>query len=175
VKRAGDVLSALFDEGFLEKAKSYSAFFSCWKDLMEKNGIPAAADHSRVKTIEKGIVWAEVDHPGWKQVLQTKESKLLADFQYRFPDMGISGLSISLCKPGALGSPQEAALEKPATAPEKRPPAGDTAPDGGPAGGLAVPQGAGYDAIKDEAFKEALMRLERSVNEREERKEKREK
>jgi hypothetical protein len=153
VKRAGDVLSALFDEGFLEKAKSYSAFFSCWKDLMEKNGIPAAADHSRVKTIERGIVWAEVDHPGWKQVLQTKESKLLADFQYRFPDMGISGLSISLCKPGALGAPQE----------EKRPLAEIPAP----AGSLAVqPQGAGYDAIKDEAFKETLMRLERSVIEK---------
>jgi hypothetical protein len=48
-------------------------------------------------------------------------------------------------------------------------------PVGAPASGLAVPQGAGYDAIKDEGFKEALMRLERSVIEREERKEKREK
>jgi hypothetical protein len=159
VKRAGDVLSALFDEGFLEKAKTYSAFFSCWKDLMEKNGIPAAADHSRVKTIERGIVWAEVDHPGWKQVLQTKESKLLYDFQYRFPDMGISGLSISLCKPGALGVPQEAAVA------EKRPPAEIPAPTSG-SGFAEQPQGAGYDAIKDEAFKEALMRLERSVNEK---------
>jgi hypothetical protein len=168
VKKAGDLLSALFDEGFLEKAKTYSAFFSCWKDLMEKNGIPAAADHSRVKTIERGIVWAEVDHPGWKQVLQTKESKLLYDFQYRFPDMGISGLSISLCKPGALGvtkesSPHSAAVQETAAAVklEKHPPAEISG--GGFAG---QPQGAGYDAIKDEAFKEVLMRLERSVNEK---------
>jgi hypothetical protein len=165
VKRAGDVLSALFDEGFLEKAKSYSAFFSCWKDLMEKNGIPAAADHSRVKTIERGIVWVEVDHPGWKQVLQTKESKLLSDYRYRFPDMGITGLSISLCKPGALGAPYEAEGNLGSVGPrcgvaepEKRPPAEVPAP--------AVPQNAGYDTIKDGAFKEALMRLERSVIEK---------
>jgi hypothetical protein len=159
VKRAGEVLSALFDEGFFEKAKSYSAFFSCWNDLIEKNEIlPAAADHSRVKTIERGIVWVEVDHPGWKQVLQTKQSKLLFDFQYRFPDMGITGLSISLCKPGALSAPQELVSEKPAPAnPEKRPPAEVPAHQ---------PQGEGYDAIKDEAFKEALMRLERSVIEK---------
>jgi hypothetical protein len=162
VKRAGDVLSALFDEGFLEKAKSYSAFFSCWNDMMEKNGIPAADDHSRVKTIERGIVWVEADHPGWKQVLQTKESKLLFDFQYRFPDMGIKGLSISLCKPGTLGvtqesSPQDAVAEKPAVNPDKHPLAEIPA---------YQPQSEGYDAIKDEAFKEVLMRLERSVIEK---------
>jgi hypothetical protein len=101
MKRAGDVLSALFDESFMRQAGGYSALFSCWKDLTEKNGIAAAGDHSWIKSMEKGIVWLEVDHPGWKQILQTKESKLLSDFQRRFPDMDISGISIALCRPGA--------------------------------------------------------------------------
>ena len=100
MKRVGDLLSALFDENFLEKTRGYSAFFDCWEDLMLKNGIAAAGGHSWIKSVEKGLVWIEVDHPGWKQILQTKESKLLHDFRYRFPDMGISGISIVLCKPG---------------------------------------------------------------------------
>ena len=165
MKRAGDVLSAIFDEGMMEKAKTYSALFSCWQDLMEKNGIPAAADHSRVKTIDRGIVWAEVDHPGWKQILQSKESKLLSDFRYRFPKMGISGFSISLCKPGALrqnpdGDPaNRPAVETAVT--EKHLPERVAAPDA-----ADVQTGSGYEAIKDEAFKETLMRLEKRIAEK---------
>jgi hypothetical protein len=98
MKRVGDVLSAIFDEGLVKKAKGYSALFSCWKDMTEKNGIAAAADHTWIKSIERGLVWIEVDHPGWKQILQTKESKLLSDFRRRFPEMEISGISIMLSR-----------------------------------------------------------------------------
>jgi len=98
MKRIGDVLSAIFDDNVVQKAKGYSAFFSCWKDLAEKNGIAAAADHSWIKSLDKGIVWVEVDHPGWKLTLQTKQSKLLSDFQYRFPELHISGISIVLAR-----------------------------------------------------------------------------
>jgi len=100
MKRVGDLISAIFDEKFIEKTRGYSAFFDCWEDLMVKNGIANVAGHSWIKSVEKGLVWIEVDHPGWKQILQTKESKLLHDFRYRFPDMGISGISIVLCKAG---------------------------------------------------------------------------
>lgn len=100
MRSAGEVLSTLFDEGFLREAQSYSDLFTCWRDITEKNGIPFAADHSWIKTMERGLVWIEVDHPGWKQILQTKESKLLSDFRRRFPEMDISGLSLSLGKPG---------------------------------------------------------------------------
>jgi len=103
--RVGDILSALFDEEFAKKAGNYSALFSCWKDMTEKNGIGAAADHSRIVSMERGFVRIEVDHPGWKQILQTKESKLLDDFCRRFPEMNICGLSIM------LGAPEKAQHE----------------------------------------------------------------
>jgi hypothetical protein len=98
MKRVGDVLSAIFDENFKKRAEGYSDLFSCWKDITEKNGIAAAADHTWIKSLERGLVWIEVDHPGWKQILQTKESKLLSDFRYRFPEMDISGISIMLSR-----------------------------------------------------------------------------
>ena len=104
MKRAGDILSALFDEKFMKKAGEYSDLVSCWKDLAEENGIAAAADHSRIKNLNRGIVLLEADHPGWKQIIKTKESALLAGLRRRFPDMGISGLSVVLGKPDATGS-----------------------------------------------------------------------
>jgi predicted nucleic acid-binding Zn ribbon protein len=99
MKTAGDILSTLFDQGFAQKAKGYSNFFDSWADITEKNGIAAAADHSRIKELEKGIVYIEMDHPGWKQILQTKQTKLLNDFRYRFPDLDITGISLMLSKP----------------------------------------------------------------------------
>jgi len=156
MKRAGDVFSSLFDEAMLAKADGYSSLLSCWKDLMEKNGIAAAASHSWIQSMDRGLVWVEVDHPGWKQLLQTKESKLLSDFRRRFPEMDISGMAIMLCRPGS--SP------KPPAAQEEAPPLPAAAPV---ADGMDAVSDADYEAIKDDALKAALMRLERSIAARE--------
>jgi len=164
MKRIGDLISTIFDEKFIEKTKGYSTLFDCWEDLMLKNGIARAVGHSWIKSVEKGLVWIEVDHPGWKQILQTKESKLLHDFKYRFPDMGISGISIVLCRPGS----QDARLQPPAgrakasATSEERDfssvstiiPATETRDDK-------------YDTIKDGALKEVLARLEKRISESE--------
>ncbi|MCL1932162.1 MAG: DUF721 domain-containing protein [Treponema sp.] len=156
MKRVGDVLSAIFDEDMMQKARGYSALFSCWKDLTEKNNIAAAADHSWITSLDKGMVWIEVDHPGWKQILQTKESKLLSDFRYRFPDMDISGLSIMLSRTGARPESADTESEYAADSamPEKYPL---------PAPPEPLPVAEGYNAIKDNALKEVLMRLEKSI------------
>ena len=98
MKTAGDVLSALFDEKFLKKAHGYSKLYDSWTDITAKNGIAAASAHSRIKDMNNGILLVEMDHPGWKQILQTKQSKLLNDFRIRFPDMNITGISLMLGK-----------------------------------------------------------------------------
>ncbi|MCL2192773.1 MAG: DUF721 domain-containing protein [Treponema sp.] len=163
MKRIGDVITSIFDEKMIEKADGYSIFFSCWKDLTEKNGIPAAAAHSWIKSLDNGLVWIEVDHPGWKQILQTKERKLLYDFRYRFPKMGISGISIMLCRPGTC--PENVKSESiskttvkeeqlPADLPETSPIADDQSHD------------FEYDNIKNKALKKLLMRLEKSIIEK---------
>ena len=160
MKRAGDVFSALFSGEMARKAEGYSSLVSCWKDLMEKNGVPAAAAYSRIRSLERGLVWIEVDHPGWKQILQTKESKLLHDFRYRFPELDISGLAIVLSRPG----------------PPPDPPAADTPGIDLPAESDNLkndipheqPQAeSGYEAIKDPALRDVLMRLERRIIDKE--------
>ncbi|MDR0584145.1 MAG: DUF721 domain-containing protein [Treponema sp.] len=98
MKRVGEVLSALFDERFIKKAHGYSKLFASWAEFTEKNGIAAAAAHSRIRELDRGILQVEADHPGWIQILQTKESKLLDDFQRHFPDLDISGISLMLSR-----------------------------------------------------------------------------
>jgi hypothetical protein len=96
MQTAGDILSQLFDERFMQKARGYSKLFDSWIDITEKNGIAGAADHSQIKDLDRGVLLIEIDHPGWKQILQTKQTKLLNDFRYRFPDMDISAISLIL-------------------------------------------------------------------------------
>jgi hypothetical protein len=185
MKTAGDILSALFDKGFVEKAQGYSRFFDSWTDITAKNGIAAAADHSQIKDLDRGVVLIEIDHPGWKQVLQTKQSKLLNDFRIRFPQLDISGISLML----GSGKPQEA---RETESGQKAEPAqkseaaqeseiareAEVSYKAKPAQKPAVPTAAdaekeaeisarGYDAIKDEVLREKLMRIGRKIAEEE--------
>jgi hypothetical protein len=150
---AGELLSALFDERLMKKAKGYSKLFDCWADITQKNGIAAAADHSRIKELYRGILLIETDHPGWKQIIQTKQSQLLNDFRRRFPDMDISGISLIL---GRNDPHRELSRE---------PSAENSGPQ--PREEPEEPFKPGYEEIKDEAFKESLRRLEQSITERE--------
>ena len=91
MKRAGDALLTLFDERLMKKAQGYSKLFASWTELAQKNGIAAAADHSRIKELDRGILLVEADHPGWIQIIQTRESRLLDDFRRRFPIWTLPG------------------------------------------------------------------------------------
>jgi len=163
MKTAGDIMSALFDERFMEKAQSYSKFFDSWKDITAKNGIAAAADHSRIKDLDRGILLIEMDHPGWKQILQTKQSKLLNDFRIRFPEMEISAISLILGKSDPNTDKQtptpsataEATVAEPVEVVEAA-----EKPTQEPISQTAVK---GLDAIKDEEFKETLKKLGQSI------------
>jgi hypothetical protein len=157
MKTAGDVLSALFDERFMKKAEGVSKLFDSWTNITAKNGIAAAADHSRIKDMDRGILLVEMDHPGWKQIIQTKQAKLLNDFRRRFPELGISGISLMLARP----EPQTA----------ETPPLQEQSPyveEPSVKAAEEIPA-KGYDAIKDEDFKETLKRLGKNIAAREKR------
>jgi hypothetical protein len=173
MKTAGDILSALFDKRFVEKARGYSKFFDSWADITAKNGIAAAGDHSQIKDLDRGVVLIEIDHPGWKQVLQTKQSKLLNDFRIRFPTLDISGISLML----GNGKPRDTAKEsEPAYKAEaaqeptelEQEPNTSVAAAGKETENSAVseePIVRGYEAIKDEVLREKLIRIGRKIAE----------
>jgi len=162
MKTAGDILSALFDEQFMKKAQKYSKFFDSWKDITAKNGIAAAADHSHIKDLDRGILLIEMDHPGWKQILQTKQSKLLNDFRIRFPELDISGISLILGKSetdddSQDSTPSVAAVAEPVEAVEaaEEPYV------------LATVEKKDINTINDDDFKETLKRIGQSIADRE--------
>jgi len=170
MKTAGSILSALFDERFVKKAQGYSKLFNSWTDITEKNGIAAAADHSRVKDLDRDILLIEVDHPGWKQILQTKQSKLLNDFRYRFPGLGISGIAL------ILGSGKEEIKPNTDENTQRRKGTENTEKiknesfaqnyQSDPAFNIAERE-KGLDAIKDDDFKETLKNLGQTIADRE--------
>ena len=155
MKRAGDVLSAIFDDRLMQKARGYSRLFDYWATAAQKYGIAAAADHSRIKELDRGILLIEADHPGWIQILQTQENNILDDFRLRFPDMDISGISLMLSRGGPLPADEADEAVEVEAAKEKAPePAACQTP---------VRDSSGYDGIKDKTLKDTLKRLEQSI------------
>jgi hypothetical protein len=105
MKKAGELLSFFFDEKTLDKAQGYSELFAFWASAVKVHRIPAAADHSRIVEFERHVLLIEADHPGWIQLLQTKQRELLRTFRGRFPD--ITGISFRLSrKPVQLAKAQ---------------------------------------------------------------------
>jgi len=97
VRSAGEVLSSLFEKQFgpefLDRARFYADFFSSWDSITTGAGIASAGAHSRIANLEKGLLIIEVDHPGWKQILQTKQGELLDLARKRYPQLGIRGIA----------------------------------------------------------------------------------
>jgi predicted nucleic acid-binding Zn ribbon protein len=94
VKRAGELLASFFNQQTFGIAKEYSALFSSWRSVAGD----VLAAHSRIKELERSVLLVEADHPGWIQILQTREKDLLDALRRRFPDQHITGISFRLSR-----------------------------------------------------------------------------
>jgi len=122
MKKAGEVISALFKENFgnefMEIARSNAGLFSSWSEIVAEawqgkikvsaledsvknpglEDLPPAAAHSRICELERGLLLVEADHPGWIQILQTKRQELLAAAGRRYPELGIRSIAFKLSR-----------------------------------------------------------------------------
>ena len=169
MKRAGEFLSAILDEELMKKAKNYSVLFSSWEAITQEVDLASASAHSKITELDKYILMVEADHPGWIQLLQTKQSQLLKAARRRFPDLAITGISFRLCRdPSALSAalpsakpaaepasvPEAALSAAPVEEPAVQPVAADTGQDTGDDP---------YSKINDEELKNSLRQLEKSI------------
>jgi len=116
----GDLLKDFFDQGFLEEAKNASDFFHCWPDALKSVNLSRAADHSRLADLRREVVIIEADHPGWVQLLQTRQEALLG-FLQKFcasKDITVNGISFRLAKSGLSQHDRPAATDQ---SPDERP------------------------------------------------------
>jgi len=117
MKKAGDFISALlreqFGPEFMDTARLTTGLFSSWVQIVKEvwpqsvqadsdnqgfDDIPAVAVHSRIKELERGILLIEADHPGWIQILQTKQGGLLSAVQRRYRELNIRGIAFRLSR-----------------------------------------------------------------------------
>ena len=112
MRKAGDIVAALLRENygkeFMETARSSAGLFSSWSRIVAEvwsraeegavNDIPAVAVHSRIHELERGLLLAETDHPGWIMLLQTRQKELLSLVQRKFPELGIEGIAFRLSR-----------------------------------------------------------------------------
>jgi predicted nucleic acid-binding Zn ribbon protein len=112
MRKADEIISLLFKQrfgvDFVDNARSSSELFNSWEEIVcqvwprgdnqKKEDVPAAAVHSRIKELERGVLIVEADHPGWIQILQTKQAELLQAIQSRYPKQDIRGIAFRLSK-----------------------------------------------------------------------------
>jgi hypothetical protein len=180
MKKASELLASFFDEGFLKAAQEYSDLFSSWRSIA---GDKIAA-HSWVRELERSVLLVEADHPGWIQILQTKEKDILDTLRRRFPEQNITGIAFRLSRePSGLGQ-LRAGVASGGVASETRPAGSGEGSGGGLAsqgadgepgltdlaGGPGESAGAiesdscdPYGKISDENFREILKRLEEGI------------
>ncbi len=94
IKDAGALLSAFFDEEKLRRGGLYADFFTSWKYLVGDR----LAAHSRVADVDKGVLIVEAEHPGWIQLLQFRQSEILAGVAARFPELALRSVVFRLGK-----------------------------------------------------------------------------
>jgi hypothetical protein len=164
MRKAGDILTSLFNEKFdpvfIRKAKTTAGLFSSWAAITDEAGVSSAVSHSRISELEHGILLIETDHPGWRQILQTKQSQLLSTVQRCCPELEIRGIAFRLsCDPQVFLAPTEAP-ETPATEASRPGPAEPSA------AGEPVSASLQGDPAAEEAYNSLKKQLEESIKRR---------
>jgi len=164
MNKAGDFLSAIFDANTLDKAKKSSRLLSAWEELAKKYGIVTAAYHSQIQDIQRGILYISADHPGWVQLLQTKEQFLLADISRMFPELGITGIAFKL---GSTYPDATAVKETFVDNTAEKSSTDEISPDYvRPGTSSAAEKLSGYEKIKDKTLVDNLKSLEETLKKR---------
>lgn len=150
MKKAGDILSAFFDERLVKEGKTYSELFKSWFHIAGER----LAAHSRIVELERNILFVEADHPGWIMILQSKEKEILDQVRRSFPNLTINGISIRLAKSG-MSVPETKLEPTEALQHDKKDPRIEISDN--------VDADPDYDKIHDPHLKELLQRLERGI------------
>ncbi len=92
MEKIGDFLKKLLDRNEVTLNNSYSSFFKSWDKIA---GEPLSA-YSKVIDISRNQLIVQVDHPGWMQMFQFKERKILKEIQKNYPELKIKALKLVL-------------------------------------------------------------------------------
>ncbi len=148
IKDVSSLLSSFFNADKLRQGERFADFFASWSSLV---GARLAA-HSRVADIDKGLLVIEAEHPGWIQLLQLRQARILEDVVRRYPELALRGIAFKLSGQGGKTLRMPERVEADAKEPEPTPdPQKEKA------------QATALDEIGDPAFRALLKSLKDTV------------
>jgi predicted nucleic acid-binding Zn ribbon protein len=103
MKRIGELLTEYFGKENMSVANDYQDIFNSWSDIIKKTlnqKNQNVADHSKILKIQDNILFVEVDHSGWTQILQSNQDTILNILNQDFNNLGIENISFMLKKNG---------------------------------------------------------------------------
>lgn len=98
IRKASDLLGALLSPEVAMKADAWSRFFGFWTRAAGES----LAAHSRPVDVRNGIVFVEATHPGWIQLLQMDQDRILGMIRTSFPELAVSGIAFRLAKDASI-------------------------------------------------------------------------
>ena len=108
-KSARELVAKLFSSVDSSAGRQYVALHQNWQSLV---GIDLAA-HSEPVDIRRDALVVELDHPGWMQMLQMQERRLVQRLRRDFPELAIKTLQMRLKnEPDAREQTLEQTLEQ---------------------------------------------------------------
>lgn len=119
-------VSSLFKNISAEKMNQTKDMLKQWKSILlsiKSSVTPDCGqkmlDHSRIIDIKEGVMFIEIDHPGWMQLFETYRTYILRGLEFKLPEFKINTLTYKLKKKEDLNTARiitreeaEAALEK---------------------------------------------------------------
>jgi len=97
-RKASDLLGTILSPQVAATVEGWSSFFGFWG----KAAGPNLAAHSRPVDVRNGIVFVEAEHPGWIQLLQMNQHRIMETIRHAFPELGITGIAFKLAKDGSV-------------------------------------------------------------------------
>ena len=177
-RKASEILGAILSPDVAAKAGSWSRFFGSW----ERAAGERLSAHSRPVDVRNGIVIVEADHPGWVQLLQMDQKRILDIIKRSFPELEISGIAFKTAKDRSVylppdskvvdtGSGSEVELDSDEDTQEAKSlvdSAGNSAADGRkgtnqPMDGAKRTVKETIDAVEDQGFREILSSLAKTI------------
>jgi len=102
-RKASEIIGTILSPDVAAKAGSWSRFFGSWEWAAGER----LSAHSRPVDVRNGIVIVEADHPGWVQLLQLDQKRILDIIKRSFPELEISGIAFKTAKDRSVYLPSD--------------------------------------------------------------------
>lgn len=97
VQKASDLLDSIFTDIFSKAPQGGADLERGWKNILQKiSGGEKLAAHNRIRDLKNDLLHIETDHPGWIQLFNMHQKRILKELKKEFPELSVKGFSFVL-------------------------------------------------------------------------------